>query len=423
MEDNLFKNKNFMLLIIGQVISLVGSRMNSFAFALYVLALTGSGSKFASILIVGLIPQLLLTPVCGVFADWLDRKKIMVYLDLLMGVIFGILCFIAATSEIKLLHIYITVVMASVCQSLYNPAVGAAIPSLVSKEKLIKANSIESTVMTLGGVVAPIIAGAVYGFMGIKIILLLNAISFILAAVMESFIELKSEIKKISGNVYKIFIQDFKDGIKFVISKKSLKYIIILCFFINGILAGSMSVGIPFLCKIVFKITDIQFGLTETLSVAGTLVGAIFAPKVAKKVSLEKLFSLVILGCGMLLILLSAVISSPAVSAIDSIFITWIITVIILICFSIICALINIVLATLMQKVTPNNMLGRVMSVVVTISMVAMPLGQVIYGALFDSISSFYIFGASALMILLISIISFKVLKSPEEQPVVVVEG
>lgn len=422
MEDNLFKNKNFMLLIIGQVISLVGSRMNSFAFALYVLALTGSGSKFASILIVGLIPQLILTPVCGVFADWLDRKKIMVYLDLLMGVIFGILCSIAVTSEIKLLHIYITVVMASVCQSLYNPAVGAAIPSLVNKEKLIKANSIESTVMTLGGVVAPIIAGAVYGLMGIKIILLLNAISFILAAIMESFIELKSEIKKISGDVYKEFIQDFKDGIKFVISNKSLKYIIILCFFINGILAGSMSVGIPFLCKIVFKITDLQFGLTETLSVAGTLVGAIFAPKVAKKVSLEKLFSLVILGCGILLVLLSAVISSPAVSAIDSIFITWIITVIILICFSIICALINIAIGTLMQKATPNNMLGRVMSVIVTISMVAMPLGQVIYGALFDNISSFYIFGVSALMILLISMISFKVLKSPEEQPVVVVE-
>ncbi|SHI59942.1 Transmembrane secretion effector [Clostridium cavendishii DSM 21758] len=422
MEKNLIKNKDFILLIIGKVISFIGTRMNSFAFALYVLTITGSGSKFASILIVGIIPQIILTPVCGVLADWLDRKKIMVYIDSAMAILFTTLSVIAFISTINLTHIYIAVILGSICQALYNPAAGAAIPSLVEKELLVKANSIDSTVTTLGGLIAPAIAAAIYGIFGIKIILLLNAISFIIASIMEAMINLKTEVKKLEGNVYKEFFNDFKIGFDFIVGNNFLKYIMIFCFFINGVLGGSMSVGIPFICKIVLKISDMQFGLTETAMVFGSLIGALLSPMIAKKISLERLFSLVILGCGILLFLVGIVVNSNIISVVNNLFVTWILFLLILTTFTIIATFINISMGTMMQKLTPNNMLGRVMATGGTIAIIAMPFGQVIYGVLFDKVITFYIFVVSAAILTTIALISFKVLKAQDENLVAILE-
>jgi len=90
MNVKLLKEKNFSLLMFGKFISLTGTQMQEFALSLYVLKITGSATLFASVIIVAMIPQLLLSPIAGVFADWLDRKKIIVYLDIISGILVGI---------------------------------------------------------------------------------------------------------------------------------------------------------------------------------------------------------------------------------------------------------------------------------------------------------------------------------------------
>lgn len=75
MKFNLLKEKNFSLLMFGKITSLIGSNMQSFALSLFVLSTTGSATKFASILAIALIPQLLLGPFAGVIVDWFYRKK------------------------------------------------------------------------------------------------------------------------------------------------------------------------------------------------------------------------------------------------------------------------------------------------------------------------------------------------------------
>lgn len=82
MNLHLLRNRNFILSIFGQLVSLIGTRMQSFALSLYVLKITGSASKFAAILSMTFIPELILGPIAGVLADWFDRKKLIVCLDL-----------------------------------------------------------------------------------------------------------------------------------------------------------------------------------------------------------------------------------------------------------------------------------------------------------------------------------------------------
>lgn len=98
-KKSLLKQRDFTLLIFGNLVSLLGSNMQQFALSLYVLDLTGSATIFASILSISVIPRLILTPIAGVFGDWFDRKKSIVFLDYLnSGIIalFGILFLLMA---------------------------------------------------------------------------------------------------------------------------------------------------------------------------------------------------------------------------------------------------------------------------------------------------------------------------------------
>lgn len=87
MRFDMLKDKNFGLLMFGKVISLIGSEMLTIALSLYVLQTTKSTTAFASVLAITIIPKLILGPMCGVIVDWVDRKRLMVYLDFVSGVI------------------------------------------------------------------------------------------------------------------------------------------------------------------------------------------------------------------------------------------------------------------------------------------------------------------------------------------------
>ena len=81
MNFSVLNKKDLSLLMISKFISLIATQMQELALSLYVLKTTGSATLFASVLAVAIIPQLILGPLAGVFADWYDRKKMIVYLD------------------------------------------------------------------------------------------------------------------------------------------------------------------------------------------------------------------------------------------------------------------------------------------------------------------------------------------------------
>lgn len=76
------KNKNFIIMVISQIISLFGNAIQRFCMSLYILDLTGSAAVFARILAISTIPYVLFAPIAGLIADTVNRKKIMVFLIL-----------------------------------------------------------------------------------------------------------------------------------------------------------------------------------------------------------------------------------------------------------------------------------------------------------------------------------------------------
>jgi MFS family permease len=389
MNLRLLRNKNLSLLIFGQFVSMLGSGMQSFAFSLFVLKLTGSSTQFASVLAVGMLPRLILGPICGVFADWFDRKKIIVYLDLISGLLIGGLYIISITSALSMFHIYAAVILLSIISSLFSPAIGTAIPTVVDKDDLVEANALNRLAMTLCFMLAPIVAGAIFNIYGISVVLLINAVSFILSAISEMFMDLKSPGKRIGGLSYRGFIEDFKAGIVFIINHRLIMKIILLSVVANAVVSPSFSVGLIYVANMVIKISEIQLGMLQTLLVAGSLIGSVIAGYVGKKISLAKILYLALTVMGLLLCFIAINSSSYYLSIFSSNLIPYMTLTLLSMLVASVGVVTNIGVSTMMQKEVPLDIMGRVSSVKETISMGTIPMGQIIFGIVFDRIDSY----------------------------------
>ena len=403
---NLF-DKDFTLLMLAKVISLIGTQMQEFALSLYVLKITGSATKYASVIVVALLPQLILGPFIGVFADWFDRKKLIVILDIVNGIVvlsFALMLF--TSQKLSLPYIYALVLILSVVSTLYQPALGTVIPSIVKSEKLVDANGVNSFIMNVGNLIAPALAGVLFGTFGLFTILLSNGISFLLGAIFEMFIAIPKTNKMPEKVNFKAFKDDFMQGIKFIGNTKIILTVVLLAAVINFAFSP-LSIGLTYVLKQILKVSDMQYGLMQSIFVVSMMIAPFINSFVSKKVKTSSLifysifFSSVVLG-------ICAVVPSPFyLKLFKGNIIPYITLTVLSFIMGIIITIANITLNVMFQKIVPLQMMGRVGTVMSTGCMACAPLGQIIFGLLFDSISS-WICILIAASIACISVLFFK---------------
>ena len=139
MQNKLF-TRNFTLLLLGQVFSLLGNGTLRFAMSMYVLEKTGSAAVFGTLLAVSMVPTILLTPFGGVLADRVDRRKIMVGLDLTSGM--AVLLAAAAFADGRGIAVTAALmIVLSVLGAFESPTVQACVPQMLSGENILKGNA------------------------------------------------------------------------------------------------------------------------------------------------------------------------------------------------------------------------------------------------------------------------------------------
>lgn len=408
MNIRLLKQRDFSLLMMGKLVSLIGSRMQGFALSLYVLKITGSATKFASVLAITLIPSLILGPVAGVFADWLDKKKTIVFLDMLSGIVVGIFAVVFRNSgELSIIYIYILVIMLSMISLLFGPAITTIVPTIVNKEELMEANSIQSFIMNIGNFIAPIIAGILLGAYGLYMVMVINSISFILSAVSEMFINIPKMNNGPKEFTVKSFLNDFSQGIEFIKSKKIILNIISLGVIVNFACSPIISIGIPYISKKVLKVTDSQYGLFQSILVISLLIAPFVCTLASQKIKIGKIVFLDIFIVSILFGLMAVVASPLYLDLFVGNFVPYSSMIIICFVLTIIISAGNIAMFTMLQQQVPLEIMGRVRSAMNTGTMAAIPLGQMLYGILFDKIDTWMCVGISAVL-LLITIIFFR---------------
>lgn len=391
--------------MIGKTASLVGTQMQSFALSLYVLKTTGSATAFASVLAVTIIPQLILGPIAGVFVDWFDRKKIIVYLDLLQGIIVALYALIYYfNGEISLRFVYALVISLTLCSVLFQPAASTIIPTIINKEELLEANSINTFTMKIGNLVAPALAGILFGFYGLLVIFIFNSVSFIISSICEMIINIPKLNKKPEKITFKAFLNDFSEGISFIKNKKTIFQIILIGLVLNFVGDPVFSIGITFISKKVLQVSDFQYGTIESIFVSSMLISPLIANKIGSSYKLSKIIFLDILFTA-IFIGVMAIVPLPAfLSNFDSNLIPYICLTAIIFLIGLVTSIGNIALGTYFQQQIPLNMMGRVGTVMNSVSMGAIPLGQMIFGFLYDKVPSYICIIIPAVILFVVSI-------------------
>jgi MFS family permease len=409
MNTHIFNNAQYRKLIFGKLVSLLGSNIMQFALSLYVLNTTGSATLFASMLSISILPRLLLTPFAGVISDRWHRKHLIVGLDLLSGVFLILMGFywIAADYQLSILSIYIIIVILEMIEIFFHAAMSAVLPSIVPKAQYLEANSFQTVVLNIGQLMAPVLGALLYMYTDMLWILWINGVSFILSSFAEMLIVLPKHVKKEGKLSLKLFYQDTIAGLHLIKNEVAISSMISLATIINFCIAPLFSVGLIYIIKSVLLVTDFEFGFYQMAISLSMIITPLFSVKLIKRFSLSKVFFRAFMGLSFIIFGLALILSPWAIQTVDQLQITFYIILVLSFLTGMLVSIANLANATIFQKVVPLSMMGRVSSVMMLLVTIFVPIGQMIFGILYDIMDpSIVIFFAG--LILMVSVILHK---------------
>ena len=408
-KEKLF-TRNFTLLILGPVSSLTGNYTLKFALSMYVLEQTGSASIFAGMLSAALLPTVLLSPFGGILADRANRKHIMVALDALSG-----LSVLAAGLLLplgrELWVIGALLVLLSVLAAFESPTVQACVPQMVSPQNLVQGNAVVSQVSAVTSLATPFLGSLFYTAFGIGPVFAAAVVCFWLTALLECMIHLEYQKPHRTAGIGAIVREDLAVSAHFLRREQpDILKLLLLAALAGMFVSGTAVVGFPYLVRTVLGLSATYYGAAESAMGAAAILGSLCAGLLGKKLRVRDLSAIFLsFGLSLFPIGLSFLLPVGRMARYG-----------VLLFFFCVCQLgvciFSTYAITLIQQRTPKQLMGKVMSCVFTLSMCAQPVGQVVYGALFDCFSDsvYWVLIPTGMLICLIAVVSRGFLKRME---------
>ena len=377
MTEKLF-TRNFTLLILGQLISLFGNFILKLALSMYVLEVTGSAAIFAGILSAATIPTILLSPLGGILADRADRRNIMVALDALTGVtVLGAALVLSGSNAIAVISTLL--ILLSILGAFETPVVQACIPTMLQGDNITKGNAVVNQVASLSYLIAPVLGGVLYAMFGLKPVMYASVVCFFVTALFECFIKLSYQRVQNKGGVLRIVKQDFLSSMQYISKEQtSISKMLLLTAISRFFVMGITIVGLPFLVRTVLGFNAKYYGAAESALAVAAILGSIAAGILAEKLKIHKL-SVLLASLGMFIIPAGIIFLLP-VSAI----IKYVVMIVSFCGMQAVISIFSIFAVSLIQQRTPNHFIGKVMAYTSTVTLCVQPIGQIVYGFLFD---------------------------------------
>lgn len=377
----LFK-KDFTLMLIGQIISLFGNTILRFILPLYILNVSGSPVLFGIVSATSIIPMIIMSPLGGIIADRVNKQKIMVVLDFMTTGI--LLLFMLANGRVLLVPLVVIMLMLLYAvQGAYQPAVQASVPLLAKGELLMPANSAINLVQSMSNLLGPVIGGMLYAVYGLNIILVVSSVCFFISAVMELFIQIPYKKQAKRETVWKTVQNDMRISIRFMVKENSVIIkILFLLICVNLFMSAMLVIGLPVVITQNLGFNETYYGITQGCMGAGGLAGGLFAGFLGNKLSVHKSHILLLL-CGLGIIPMGLVLMADV-----SAFICFLAISIMSFFIMALSTIFSIKMLAFVQEHTPPHILGKVVSCIMALAMLSMPLGQAIYGLLFQQLQS-----------------------------------
>lgn len=397
-------NINFILFLIGRMISDIGSSIQMMIMPLFIIDAGGSAAAIGLFSFASLVPAFIIYPFAGVLGDRISRKKIMVVTDFVSGgIILGLAC-ISYFDRLNLMVLLVAQAIISLLNGLFDPATRGMIPQLVPENELTGANSKIAYLKGLSVLLGPIIGAVLYGGLGITTLFFINGVSFLLSGISELMIKYRHTKRETTEGISGI-ITDLSEGIRFMLNIKMIRE---LCYFflvIYLIVQPISSVAFPLFFRNHLAYSDTQYGYLQSISILGMLLGSFLTGLFFGKE--KNVLKPLKVGCSLLMasmLTLSALMFPNILSVLGNTSITYF--VLLAITFSLFSAanmFINVPVQSFIQGETPDEYISRVFSIVGMITRGGMPIGALVYRFVLERVAIHWTVLTVTLLMMIIS--------------------
>lgn len=399
-------SRNFRLFWFGQLISLIGTWMQTTGQSWLVLQLTHSAWLLGVVGALQFIPILLFSLFSGVIADRLPKRKLLIVTQISSMLLATTLWILVVTSTIQIWHIFVLATLLGITNSLDMPVRQSFVMEMVGRDTLPNAIALNSTSFNLARIIGPSIAGLLISWLGEAPLFCFNAISFIpvlfsLLLMHETeFFGQKDRLKRLAEQKQQGTFKSLGEGLTYI-AQMPVVFMIIAVVGVISLFGINFNVVLPLFADTVLKTGPQGFGFISSAFGVGALLSAIWLAWSNKQASIAQiLIGGLAFGVAEMLFAISHV---------------YVLSLILIAAVGFSQIAFSARANSMLQTVTPNHLRGRIMSVYTIVFAGTTPIGNLLIGALASNFGAAIALITCAVPCILAAIVAW-ILRKPAEK-------
>lgn len=283
MGESVFRNKNYVLMFMGLIVSNLGTQIYNFAVMLFIYDLLEDHPQKATIaalyMATGGLVFFLLTPFAGAITDRLNKVRVAYITDLLNGlsvILAGLAIFYFDDVTMKILVLFITSAILSINGALFNPAIASLPAHILKQEQLQQASSLSMGMFSLYSIVGAFVGAFVYLSFPIELIFLFNGLSFLFSGISEMFITVDTREGKPIDIDFKKILKDISLGLKYVYKLKPIFYLLAMASLLNFFTTPVIANGLPYLIKVELNVDPKYLAIMQGSFPVGVILMSLY---------------------------------------------------------------------------------------------------------------------------------------------------
>ncbi|MEU6944949.1 MFS transporter [Streptomyces sp. NPDC046316] len=368
----LFRDRDFSLLLSGQLISTIGNQAQSMALPLLVLALTGSATQAGFVLGLSTLSYLVFGLIAGALVDRWDRKATMIWCELGQTVLTAGVAVALWLNKLTVPQLYATAVLAGILTTLFQVANTAALPNVVDPRQLSAALGYSQSAASAVSVFGAPLAGALYAA-GRTVPFAVNAVSFAMSAASLRLMRARFQLDREEARTTARLTTDIREGLGWLWHQPVIRFLTLVS------AADKVRYGAGYLLIITLAqlvgASSVWIGVIFSGGAVGAMVGALVSDRVTRRFPLGRI-AVVMLWLEALMFPLYALVPNPlllaAVAAAESL----------------VAPVYAVAMTTHQLAITPDELRGRATSAISTLTTGALSIGTLAGGALITTLGA-----------------------------------
>lgn len=356
----------FFIIVLGQLVSNLGSKLTDFGLAVWIFQETHSATQFAASILISALPRIVLGPAIGAFVDRFDRRKVMIISDTMLALRTGVILTVLFLGKLSVWQIYLVNAIGSVFETSHGLAWSASTTLLVPKRHLARVNGLTGMLNSGIGMLAPALAGILYVLIGMKGVATVDLATWAFAVGPLLFVAIPSPVVRSQEPTSWRLFPEIGEGWAYLRKVKGLFYLLLTYSAINFFGITTEVLRGPYVLS--FNGPD-RYGIIESIVGIGTLVGGLLLTAFGN----PKQVIWIILGAEMIISLSGAVMGAIPNYAV------LIFTILVYYGAVSFC---DGTINALWQRKIPPALQGRVFALRDTVNMALMPLGILLFSPL-----------------------------------------